>query len=500
MAAEPPAPAAPPSTAPGYNPAPPPAPAPAARRRGCGCGGCLLSLLAVLALAGVAIWWFAIRPATAAAPAPAVLTVYVAQVQVGRGGSGYAPGRTGEQLSAGRSVRTDAAGRASLQFPDGSITRLAGSTELTLSEETLTAAGGLNRVTLDQAAGRTFSSVQKLAPGSNGFSVRGRHVDSEVRGTEFEVFVRPDGSTLVKLFAGRLQVSGASGSVTLTSGQQVAISAAGGLGAPSPIAAEPGDPFLTWVGPTGSETAALSGNQPGTAQSMPSSALVAAVNTPVDTPGYEFPGGDLTAALSYPGSRMKLEVIGPDGRVVASSQGPPPIRVTVPGAPAGVYRGRVTALLLDHGPEAWTVTFAANPPCHLPDPNAPAPAPGTPVRQVLSDTQINAAVQQSGLVAAAVHINPAPGGAIVSGSIRVGAASLAGTAVVFAATPGIGVTIAHVTLDGIPITSQVAEQLTRLQGTDLGSVGTGFVVERVYSCRGADGGLLVIEGRSASGA
>lgn len=448
----------------------------------------------VLALVGGAVWWFAIRPAFAAADAPAVLTVHVANVSVGHAGGGYAAAHTGQQVGAQGSVKTDASGRASLLFPDGSITRMAGSTELTLTEENLTSKGALNRVTVEQQSGRTFSSVQRLAKGS-GFGVKGRHVDVEVRGTEFEVYVRPDGSIQVKLFSGGVRVSGTSGGATLAAGQQVVVNPAGAVGAPGPIAPEPGDPFASWTGPTGSETAALVGNQPGTVRSMPSAAALGAVNTPVDSPAYAFAGGDLTAALSYPGSLMKLEVVGPGGQVVARGQGAAPVRLTIPNAPAGNYKARVTALNLDHGPESWTVTFAANPPCRLAPPSSESPPPGAPVRVTLSDTALNTALSQGGVTGASIRIVPSTNGGILTGSLSVVGFEFSGTAVVYASAPGVGVTFTQASANGVVnIASQVAVQLARLQGIDLASIKPSFSVDRLYSCQGPDGRLLVIEG------
>ena len=49
-------------------------------------------------------------------------------------------------------------------------------------------------------------------------------------------------------------------------------------------------------------------------------------------------------------------------------------------------------------------------------------------------------------------------------------------------------------VNGIPVTSQVAAQLARYGGRPLGTVAMGLSVDRVYGCKGPQGGLMVIEG------
>ena len=474
---------------PTYNPAPPP---PTKKRRGgCGCGGCLLILLLILVLVAAGIYFFAILPASAGAPAPANLTVYLNQVDVGKNNSGFSTGHTGQSLTADSTVRTNDAGRASLMFPDGSITRLAGATAVTLTQETIDTHGLMHRTLLDQDVGRTYNTVQALISSGGQFTVQGHGVTADVRGTEFEVWIKPDHSAVIKLIKGKVRVTDNGRQVDLTSGQQVTIAANGTIGAVTPIAPDPTDPFTSWIG---SESAAAAGNQAGSLQTSQPAAPIAATGTPVDSAPYNFPGGDLTATMSYPGSLMKLEVIGPSGQVVAAAQGPPPVVVRIPNAPPGTYKGRMTALILDHGPETPSVTFAGNPPCTSSKAPANGVPPGTPVRVTVSDADLNQVITQSGVSNVSVHIQPSSGGAIVSGSISASGVSFSGTALIYAAPPGLGVTVASASLDGIGVTSQAAAEVAQLSGRTLDSLNTGFVVDRVYSCRGPQGGMLVIEG------
>src|SRR5919201_1477658 len=204
----------------------PPPPRHRGRGRG-GCLGCLVMILLVLVLA-VAGVVFLPNAANAGARAPASVLVFAQTVQSKHGSAGYAPARSGEVLSAGDSLKTVNLGRAAIQFSDGSLTRLAPGTEVTVDQAQLQKSGALGQVSLTQRAGRTLSTVQRLINGG-GFKVNGNSTSAEVRGTRFEVFLAPDSSVVFKLFNGRLKVTAPRGSVTLTDAQQVTVNPQGQL-------------------------------------------------------------------------------------------------------------------------------------------------------------------------------------------------------------------------------------------------------------------------------
>src|ERR1700747_1606407 len=145
-------------------------------------------LLVILLLLGSGYFFF-IAQAQGDVASPASLLVFSTPVEVGHNDSGYKPAASGQSLDAGSSVRTGETGKATIQFPDGSITRLAPCTTVTLQSAQLTKGGNLKSVTLQQKVGRTMSLVQHLAGGSD-FNVVGHAASAEVRGTEFEVLIR----------------------------------------------------------------------------------------------------------------------------------------------------------------------------------------------------------------------------------------------------------------------------------------------------------------------
>src|SRR5438132_5355502 len=173
-------------------------PPPRPRRRRGGCLGCLVMIVLVLVLAGVGVVFLS-NAANAGAPAPASVVIFAQTVQSKHGGAAYGTASSGEVLSAGDSLKTVNLGRAAIQFSDGSLTRLAPGTEVSVDQAQPQKSGSLGQVTLTQRAGRTLSTVQRLASGG-GFKVNGNSPSAEVRGTLFEVFPAADRPALSTLF------------------------------------------------------------------------------------------------------------------------------------------------------------------------------------------------------------------------------------------------------------------------------------------------------------
>src|SRR5690349_18243692 len=127
-------PLAPPPGSQGAAVTPPPPPA---KSRGCfgcsmGCAGCLVVVLIVTLLLLGSGYFFFIAQAQAGVASPAALLVFTTPVEVGHNDSDYRPASSGQSLAAGSSVRTGETGKAAIQFPDGSITRVAPCTIVTL--------------------------------------------------------------------------------------------------------------------------------------------------------------------------------------------------------------------------------------------------------------------------------------------------------------------------------------------------------------------------------
>src|SRR5450759_5400135 len=131
-----------------------------ARRR----GGQRLLILLVLVIVVVAggIFWLN-SAAQAAVNVSATLTVYQPITSLQRGSGDFVAANSGAQVQAGDSVETDTKGRASIQLPDGTLTRLASDTKVTLDAAHFSKNGTLHDAKISQKIGRTLTSVQHLS-------------------------------------------------------------------------------------------------------------------------------------------------------------------------------------------------------------------------------------------------------------------------------------------------------------------------------------------------
>ncbi len=461
------------------TPLPPPA-KPQRSCLGCGCGGCLLAIVLVVLLVVGGGYYFFIVQAQAAVPAPAALQVISTPVDVDTGnGANFHTARPGQELTAGNSVRTGNQGHAAIQFPDGSFVRMSPSTRVTVTAAQLSHDGNLQSVSLSQRAGRTFTNVQHLVAGAS-FQVGGHSVSASVRGTQFEVLVRADNTNLIKVFDGTVQVKGTA-NATLTAGQQIDADANGRLSGQGLIKPEAADPYFLEAQCARTVSA---GTNPGTVQTSTGEGLATGQTAEAD---YSSPGGTLSIALCYPGSLMTVTIIDPNGVSHSSRQTSRPVQVSLSGPP-GRYRATVRAEDVPVG-EPWAISFATNSSCS----SEPVDTGGF-VRQTLSNDQLSQALASSGVTLQVQGTSPAS--ARVSYYSDLGGVPIAWTVIFYAATPNLGVVLTQVTVRGINLTTQVASKLSSVIGQSL-SVPTDFTVDRVYSCRGSGGGVMVIEGHRA---
>ena len=196
----------------------------------------MLVIILIALLIGGAGYFFFVVQASAAVSAPASLVVINQPITVDGN-----PGTPGQSLNAGSSVSTGAGGHGAINFPDGSYMRMAPDTTVQITSVQLQKNGSLQAIALAQKVGRTFVNVQHLANGAS-FSVNGHNVSAAVRGTQFEVLVRPDHTNRIWVFVGTVKVSGKT-SRTLTAGQEIDADANGNLTNLRSNQFDPTDPF-----------------------------------------------------------------------------------------------------------------------------------------------------------------------------------------------------------------------------------------------------------------
>lgn len=471
--------------------APPPAvpqaatPAPPAKRSGCagcsmGCLGCLgVFVIVVLLLVGGGYFFF-VAQASAGVPSPAALLVANTPVEVGRNDSGYVSAHSGQSLDAGTSVRTGHSGLATIQFPDGSLTRLANDTTVTIQAAQLTSAGSLKSATLQQKIGRTLSTVQKLVGGST-YHVGGHSVSAEVRGTQFEVLVRADLSNQFKVFEGKVQISGQT-TITLSAGQQVDVDPNGKLGPTQGTQADRQDPYLLAAA---CANVASQGTTAGTVQTTTGGPIATGQTAEVD---YNSPGGNVSVALCWPGSTMILSVSDPTGAVRQSRGGATPISFPRISGPPGIWRATVRAVNVPGG-EPFAVSFATDLGCSTGKVDT-----GAVVRETLSNGELTRSLAQSGVSGVTIQVQgTSPNSARVYYSSSINGFDFSWTIDFYAATPNLGAVFTQVTVRGVNITTQFVSRLNAA-GAAVSSVPQDYTVDRVYSCVGPDGDMMVIEG------
>ena len=360
------------------------------------------------------------------------------------------------------------AGTPRSSFPTARTCASSPDTTVTVTAVQLSQDGNLQSVSLVQKVGRTFTNVQHLVerrelPG------RGPLGDAGVRGTQFEVLVRPDNTNLIKVFDGTVKVTGKT-TVTLTAGQQLDADANGKLLQPGPIEPE-ADPF-----PLAAQCAGrVDGQQPGTVQTSTGDSLATGQTAESD---YNSPGGNLTVALCYPGSTMSVTVIDPSGHRDSPGRALAPGQLAISNGPPGLLQGRRSRRSTCRGGEPYSVSFATQR-------RLPAGQRRHGQRwcaRPSATQQISQALAQSG---AAGH-HPGPGHVVrtrpASTTTPTSAGSRSrGPLIFYAATPNLGAVITQVTVRGINVTTQVVSGLPSASRLDH-SIPSDFTVDRVYSC------------------
>ena len=169
---------------------------------------------------------------TASAKQIATLHLFGGPVDVlAQGSDTFHPGTEAASLHEGDTIRTGTNGRASIEYFDGSVTRLDYATTFTLlTLESLDAGGDAKVVEARQDEGNSFNRVAQLTDAQSRFQVQTPTAMASVQGTVYALIVE-NGATTVAVVQGVVETSGDAGSVTVPAGNMVVVDAAGALGA-----------------------------------------------------------------------------------------------------------------------------------------------------------------------------------------------------------------------------------------------------------------------------
>lgn len=159
----------------------------------------IIPLIIVVCIIGLA--WFVFTPETATAKAQ--LIIDSGNVQVKHSGRSWTSAENGMDLFESDSVKTGDNASASIILFKTSIVRLDSNTEVTLQEiieqeET--------SVTLEQNAGRTWNTIEKIS-GIDNYEVQTPTAVASVRGTSFDVYILANGNITISVGNGTVNVT-----------------------------------------------------------------------------------------------------------------------------------------------------------------------------------------------------------------------------------------------------------------------------------------------------
>ena len=135
------------------------------------------------------------KPTVKQAPALATLKIQQAKVSIAhKGKKKFVIAKNGQVLRQGDTLRTDTAGKAEIDYTDGSLTRLGPSTVFTISKLTNKRGGRQTQGTLD--VGQTWSRAAKVSE-TGSFEVKAGGTTAAVEGTAFALSCTKQGTERV---------------------------------------------------------------------------------------------------------------------------------------------------------------------------------------------------------------------------------------------------------------------------------------------------------------
>jgi PKD repeat protein len=166
----------------------------------------------------------------------ATLSIDTGSVEISVDDTSFVAGADGQQLSEGTTVRTGADGRASIDWFDGSVTRLDhNSTFKILTMELVD--GESTVIEGEQTSGNSYSRVTELTDSASRFDIETPTATASVQGTEYAILTVPDG-VLFLVLDGSITSSSANDEEVVGAGFMVTVASDGSISDPVPIPPE----------------------------------------------------------------------------------------------------------------------------------------------------------------------------------------------------------------------------------------------------------------------
>jgi FecR protein len=167
-----------------------------------------LAILSAVVTAALVAGILLIVAGPATAKEFATLHPLAGTVEVSKAGSdGFSAGSEGQTLRQGDTVRTGPDGRAEIEYFDGSVTRLDFDTTYRLVElASMTDVPDSKVIRGEQTGGRTFNRVVALTDSESRVETETPNAVASVQGTEYVVWLHPDGSEEYWVLEGEIAV------------------------------------------------------------------------------------------------------------------------------------------------------------------------------------------------------------------------------------------------------------------------------------------------------
>ena len=141
----------------------------------------------------------------------------------------------GMMLEPGSRVRTAPDSHASLNFSQGTTTKLEPGTDLIVAKLEGNQDAQPDTIVLKQQSGKTWNQVAKLADDDYHFQIQTSSADVKVQGTLFSTEVDKSGKTLIQTTEGLVNVSAQGQEVQVPAGQQTEVAPGAAPSLPAPI-------------------------------------------------------------------------------------------------------------------------------------------------------------------------------------------------------------------------------------------------------------------------
>lgn len=190
-------------------------------------------MCALLLVGVVLVFW----GTSARAKQFATLNILEGVVDVQHGDGAFQPGREGEALRQGDTLRTGVDGIASIEYFDGSLTRIEDSVFTFLELSTIDEVADSKVIVGEQLQGNSFNRVVELTDPQSRFDILTPTVETSVSGSVYAVLVDDDGSTTIVVIEGSVIATGTDSGVEVevTEGTMLVTEADGSVGDPQEI-------------------------------------------------------------------------------------------------------------------------------------------------------------------------------------------------------------------------------------------------------------------------